>query len=69
MNDFTSMIAPPEEDTRPWDACIARSLREADRQWEARRARQEIIRSRYQTEHPASRLIRSSAMKPAWATL
>jgi len=69
MIESTTMIAPPEEDTRPWDACIARSLREADRQWEARRARQETIRSRYQTEHPASRLIRSSAMKPAWATL
>jgi hypothetical protein len=67
MLESTTLIATPEEDLLPWDACTARTRHEADRQWEARRARQEGIRSRYQSEHPSSRLIRSSAMRPAWA--
>jgi len=67
MKESTTSTELPEIDVLPWDACIAHTRKEADRQWEARRARQEGIRKRYQSEHPSSRLIRSSAMRPAWA--
>lgn len=68
MIEATTLIAPPEEDLLPWDACDARTLLEADRQWEACRARRESIRNRYQVSNPNSRLIRSASMAPAWAT-
>ncbi len=64
---INTVIAPPEEDILPWDACTARTLLEADRQWEACRARREGIRSRYQVCNPNSRLIRSATLPPAWA--
>lgn len=64
---INTVIAPPEEDLLPWDACQARTLHEADRQWEACRARREGIRSRYQVSFPSSRLIRSATSQPAWA--
>lgn len=64
---ISTVIAPPEEDILPWDAWTARTLLEANRQWEACNARREGIRSRYQVDHPKSRLIRSSSFEPAWA--
>lgn len=64
---INTVIAPPEEDILPWDAFTARTLLEADRQWEACRARREGIRSRYQVSNPQSRLIRSATFSPAWA--
>lgn len=64
---ISTVIAPPEEDILPWDAWTARTLLEANRQWEACRARREGIRSRYQVDHPKSRLIRSAVFEPAWA--
>lgn len=64
---ISTVIAPPEEDILPWDAWTARTLLEANRQWEACHARREGIRSRYQVDHPKSRLIRSATFEPAWA--
>lgn len=64
---INTVIAPPEEDILPWDACTARTRMEADRQWEACRARREGIRSRYQVSHPNSPLIRSATLMPSWA--
>jgi hypothetical protein len=67
IEPISTLIAPPEEDILPWDAFTARTLLEADRQWEACRARREGIRSRFQANNPNSRLIRSTTLTPAWA--
>lgn len=67
IEPISTVIAPPEEDVLPWDAFTARTLLEADRQWEACRVRREGIRTRYQTNNPKSRLIRSNALSPSWA--
>ncbi|MCB9495842.1 MAG: hypothetical protein H6686_03040 [Fibrobacteria bacterium] len=54
-------------DLQGWEAGTPRCLKDAYRQWDACKERYETVRTRFQDRHPTTRLLRSAAMRNAWA--